>query len=432
MKIALLIGRYLATSLLTVVIFWSFLTFLLVSNFTGKLLNAEFYTDILDANDAYNRIYDEVLVDPGIRKFTGDFTENFQIISHQEVVALAREIAPPDYLREQVESNIAGTVEYLDGQSSSLELFIDLDPPLERAKPAIFSYIDQRIDSIEILGASSGLSLLEQITRVEELTRGIMWDLATGKTPDAIPPIGIIPSPLRDDVFDNILVSILDDSSIVQKVRQGLEDNLPVIRQEFIAGDTRQFLKEAAHAGLTPLLDLAIGEVSQNLDGQNRMDVIATMARNNPEVTEQSLRTDLANLQQLLGRIKTWGKTVALLVGIGASIALFLIYLPSLTNALRWPGLVLFFDGLILFILSKILATILPGRITPLISEYLGQSPDIPLSAVALISDLAQSFNQQIFSGMGAPALIILLVGALMFGGSFLVVFLKPVIPGIR
>ncbi|MCH8744175.1 MAG: hypothetical protein IIB31_00845, partial [Chloroflexi bacterium] len=348
------------------------------------------------------------------------------------VVALAREIAPPDYLREQVESNIAGTVEYLDGQSSSLELFIDLDPPLERAKPTIFSYIDQRIDSIEILGASSGLSLLEQITRVEELTRGIMWDLATGKTPNAIPPIGIIPSPLRDDVFDNILVSILDDSSIVQKVRQGLEDNLPVIRQEFIAGDTRQFLKEAAHAGLTPLLDLAIGEVSQNLDGQNRMDVIATMARNNPDVTEQSLRADLANLQQLLGRIKTWGKTVALLVGIGASVVLFLIYLPSLTNALRWPGLVLFFDGLILFILSKILATILPGRITPLISEYLGQSPDIPLSAVALISDLAQSFNQQIFSGMGAPALIILLVGALMFGGSFLVVFLKPVIPGIR
>ena len=58
MKIALLIGRYLATSLLTVVIFWSFLTFLLVSNFTGKLLNAEFYTDILDANDAYNRVYD--------------------------------------------------------------------------------------------------------------------------------------------------------------------------------------------------------------------------------------------------------------------------------------------------------------------------------------------------------------------------------------
>ena len=203
MKIALLIGRYLATSLLSIIIFSSFLTFMLVSNFTGKLLNADFYTDILDANDAYHRIYDEVLADPGIRKFTGDFTENIQIISHQEVVALAREIAPPDYLQEQVESIVDSTVEYLDGRSSSLEIYIDLDPPLGRAQPKIFSYVDQRIDSIEILGATPGLSLLDQVAKVEELTRGIMWDLATGKTPDAIPPIGIIPSPLRDVVFDN-------------------------------------------------------------------------------------------------------------------------------------------------------------------------------------------------------------------------------------
>ena len=160
-------------------------------------------------------------------------------------------------------------------------------------------FANQRVDS--------GLSVLDQVAKVEELTRGIMWDLATGKTPDAIPPIGIIPRPLRDDIFDNILISVLDDSGIDPRVRAGLEDNLPVLRQEFIAGDTRQFLKEAAHAGLTPVLDQAIDEIKQNLDGQNRMDVIATMARNNPDVTERSMRADLAALQDRLGRIKTWG-----------------------------------------------------------------------------------------------------------------------------
>ena len=48
---------------LGVVIFVGFLTYLILNNFSDKLLTVEFYTNTIAAEDTYNRIYDEVLVD---------------------------------------------------------------------------------------------------------------------------------------------------------------------------------------------------------------------------------------------------------------------------------------------------------------------------------------------------------------------------------
>ena len=84
-----------AALLLGVIIFVGFLFFLILNNFSGKLLNADFYVDTIAGQDTYNRIYDEVLVDEELLDKTKEFLGDIQIVSDQDIVDLMRELVPP-------------------------------------------------------------------------------------------------------------------------------------------------------------------------------------------------------------------------------------------------------------------------------------------------------------------------------------------------
>ena len=56
--------------------------------------------------DAYNRIYDEVLVDEALEDYTGDLLGGIEVEDQDEAVEILRDVMPPAYLREQTEDNI--------------------------------------------------------------------------------------------------------------------------------------------------------------------------------------------------------------------------------------------------------------------------------------------------------------------------------------
>ncbi len=106
MGFTLSIVRAGAALLLGVIIFAGFLFFLILNNFSDKLLNAEFYTDTIASQDTYNRIYDDVLLDKELLDKTKEFLGDIQIVSDQDIVDLMRAIVPPAYAQQQVEENI--------------------------------------------------------------------------------------------------------------------------------------------------------------------------------------------------------------------------------------------------------------------------------------------------------------------------------------
>ena len=63
MGVVLWLARSLTSFVLGSLIFSSFMVLLLVNNISSKLFSPEFYTESISEQDAYNRIYDEVLVD---------------------------------------------------------------------------------------------------------------------------------------------------------------------------------------------------------------------------------------------------------------------------------------------------------------------------------------------------------------------------------
>jgi uncharacterized membrane protein YgdD (TMEM256/DUF423 family) len=311
-------------------------------------------------------------------------------------------------------------------------LEIDVRELLPRVEINIFEYIDRLIDQLDTVDIDTTRDPAEQFAEVEELINAMIWDLATGRTPEAVPAIGFIPASQRAIVFDSLLPSVLNDPRIDRRVSWGLHANVIRIRSEFIAGDTRQFLKEVAHAGLTPLIDQGIVDFNRYLDEQGNLDLIAIAVENSDGLTEETVRYRLDRFRDQFRRGATLGGSVAQSAAIVATVAMSLIYLPSLINAMRWPGLTLLLTGMVLFGLGKLMENTLPGLINALVEEQISKVSDLPPSAAALANDLARQFILQLFTGLANPALILLLIGAVLFAGSFLVRQLRPAAPWIR
>ena len=77
---------------LGVVMFVGLLFFLILNNFSDKLLSADFYKNTIAAENTYERIYSEVLVDDELKDRTRELLGDIQVVNHDDIVGLLEEI----------------------------------------------------------------------------------------------------------------------------------------------------------------------------------------------------------------------------------------------------------------------------------------------------------------------------------------------------
>ncbi len=201
--------RPLATAVLGLVLFFAFLGFLLANNVRGNFLSTEFYTSNLSENNVYERIYDEVLLDSEFEDTTSDLLGDIDVPT-EDIAEVAREIIPPEYLQEQVEAGVAGALDYLNKDTESPQVFIDLGPPLERVKPALFRYIDRRIDALEDVPITT-------IDELESELEDLFFSLEAGTIPNRVPsiedPEGVVERYVKQSIagLEEVPVNNLDD-----------------------------------------------------------------------------------------------------------------------------------------------------------------------------------------------------------------------------
>ncbi len=300
--------RVVATLILTFVILVVFLAYLLSTTIFGNLFDAGFYTVSFSENRIYDRFYDEVLLDEEVEEVRIELLGNIQVVSSEDIVRLAREILPPDYAQEQVETSIESLIGYLGGEDDSLEMLIDLGPPLDRAKPVLLGYIDERIDEVpdapvnnlDELEANlealyddlSGGRLPSSIPSIEDPTavvaasventlgdlpvvkitgplelaedlNSIYVGLASGRIPDSIPSIEAI-SPIQRELFvqayDSAVALLSASPSIPADVRQNavqaLQEHEEAVKESIRAGDIR----DAIVPVVAPLVEDAVDD----------------------------------------------------------------------------------------------------------------------------------------------------------------------------
>ena len=232
---------------------------------SGKLLNADFYADIISQQDTYNRIYDEVLLEDDVRRASGELFPT-GLVSHEDIVGILRDIAPPEYLREQVEGVIDAIIGYLRDSGNSetedaeeLRIYVDLGPPLERVEPVAVGYIQERIDRIPEEQAEPPECTPARVVQLGERYSDLYDEISAARAPGSIPSIKGLTQPCREFVFDAAFGApeltmpfggggLLAHADLDAVIVRGLRENEEAIRAEFVAGNTREALKAAVLA----------------------------------------------------------------------------------------------------------------------------------------------------------------------------------------
>ena len=354
MGLPLMILRFVATPLLGIAIFFGLLLTLVESNISNKLLDADFYTATISEYNTYARIYDEVLLDQKAKDKMQELLEGVKVVNPEDIVGLVRGLLPPEYLQAQVEASIQRSLAYFNDDSDTLELYLELGPPLQQIKPTLFEYIDRRIDGIPEGDPGAPECTPATVKRVGDRYQEVFRSLGSGQVPAELPSIKAIPEPCRTLIFDEAFPALFADDSLDERSKLAMAKASNDIRTPFIAGDTHGVLKAAARPLAEPVLDDAIGKLRDRLDEGDRLNLIRVIAETSGDYSEPELRSEMAEVKEAVVQYRTLGGTIAFLMLYGGAILLAVLHLPKLSAAMRWPGIFLFVSGGLIFIVGKI------------------------------------------------------------------------------
>ncbi len=240
---------------LAVVVIVGFLCFVVVSGFRSNFLSADFYAENISKNSVYDRIYDEVLLDPEFEKQTEYLVAGVEV-PHEDVVEVTRSILPPVYLQGQIENALTGALDYLKRDSEEAQVFIELATPIDNIKPTVLAYIDRRIDEIPT----------QEVEDVEEMADELaaLWKgLEEGEPPQTIPALrdpSSLNNSIADFIFDRAIEELESDPTFLQSGIDGLLKQEDAIKKSLVAVDTKGVLKTAASTIATPVINRALSE----------------------------------------------------------------------------------------------------------------------------------------------------------------------------
>ena len=228
----------------------------------GTVLQAGFYTGVLERLDFYNFIYDDAL--PVALEEAGVDVEDLGLgisLSHERIAADVKRVLPPEWVESTLEQVIDEAVPYFTDQTDNFSITVELADRVEAAvevaegiiqNAAIYDYLFD-----ELVGPE-----LED----NDLLTGLPYGLSL--TPDKVVAglKEVMPEPwLRariDEVLDEVVPYATgknSDFTIVIPLQDRTEVELAVLEgwlQEGLEGDTYQYLLEEQFA---PIIQSSLG-----------------------------------------------------------------------------------------------------------------------------------------------------------------------------
>ena len=114
----------------------------------STVLSRHYYQLVLDDEHTYDRIYDEVLVDPASAGVTRDLLARLPI-PHTTLLANLKIVLPPTTLRQLVDEQITHAVDYLRGDAPTLGLTVNLAPIVANISVLAEVYLGDLVASVQ-------------------------------------------------------------------------------------------------------------------------------------------------------------------------------------------------------------------------------------------------------------------------------------------
>lgn len=157
------------------------LTLALAETTRGTVLDRGFYQDVLEREHAYERLYDEVLVDPAARPVTSSLLARLPT-EGAVVTANLKTVLPSSTVRDLTDEQIAHVVAYLRGDEDVLAVSVDLQPVLANLDQLLQTYLGGLVAGPEQGGEADLAATVEQIDTV-------LRQVSAGERPTSLPRV---------------------------------------------------------------------------------------------------------------------------------------------------------------------------------------------------------------------------------------------------
>ena len=268
------------------------------------------------------------------------------------------------------------------------------------------------------------------VAAVRELAEGYRQrylELANGAVPTTVPSLTSLDGLCRRGVFEAVYAVLVNFQSSEGRSLDSLTDSRNELQQSFDDADARGALKLMVEALAGPVIDDEIenARTELDLDRQGRLDLIGFLAKEDDDLTEGEIRTQLADARDLIGRIHGMGRVVALVLIIVDSVVMGLLYFRNTAGMVRWPGVTLLSAGLVCLIAGLVLESQAPGSL----EGAVGLDAGLSSTATKWINDIIAAFGERLFTGFAGSAAIFIAIGAVLFVASFLLPYLRALRP---
>ncbi|MCY4365303.1 MAG: hypothetical protein OXE17_03640 [Chloroflexi bacterium] len=358
------------------------------------LLNDELYADSLSEQNAYERLYTDVLTTRNIEQLWSELSSDTAYLTSGELHYLMRAVAPPEYLQAQVETNLALLSSFANGESQDLELYLEISGPLERIVESTVDLLIDRIEATPLVTEELIQGVVEETKESpysEEIQRALESLSAGGLESRSITDLTGLSEEEVAEAFDQALALVLDNPSIDQEYRDALRTAEPELRQAFKTGDTRELLTQATMTAAAPALDNALADFQHRLDSEGRLSLIPVLAEEFAGVGESEFQANADTWRErilaVLDRTRNYG-----LLALAAAIGLVtLVYWGRPRAGVRWFYRMLIASGGASLVFLTIAYFALPRVVDRVVnSAWMGSEVDVE-GFVVLILDVVVS-----------------------------------------
>lgn len=404
------------------------LAFLLVGvNATQRLDDPELYRAAFTETDAYNRIYDEVLVDAAAQDETLDLLGGVSLET-QEASEVLRDVMPPAYLQEQMEANIDRFTGFLSNDLERLDLYLELREPFDRVEAVVLDKTGQVIAELQIEEPRTATTdcTADSLQALADDLADEFAGLSAGQLPESVPSLKTLDEDCRRRQFDYWIHQVASNPQLDSETARIIENERDDLRESFIEGDTRAFLEKASVPLIRPVIDDSLREIRQELQMNDRLDLLE-LAESSGSQTREEIHRQVVFIRDTVSTAVGTGRTVALLVVIVGSLLLAAMHIPHPKSMLRWSGLSLLFGGGTCLVAGFVLNSVIPGRLGDAVAA---SSSGTSAALIRLAGDLIESFARQLTAGFIPGAVTVLVIGAVLFGASFFINRLRSIVRG--
>ncbi|MCI3242155.1 hypothetical protein [Streptomyces spinosisporus] len=199
----------------------------------STVVSPGFYRSVLDDQRAYDRLYDEVLVDPHAVSVTRPLLARLPIPEAQ-LSSNIKVILPPDSVRDLTGRQIDSVVGYLDGDRDTLVLTVDLAPVLSNLNDLTQIYFGDLVSSVQEQPEPDFAAFSADLSAA-------LREVTAGRVPAGLPSL-----PLTDEQAGRAADALL--RTVTGPGREGLR---PEVEGALADGDVATALAAVAPAAVT-------------------------------------------------------------------------------------------------------------------------------------------------------------------------------------